>query len=110
MPQSELLTTILNDYLAEKPVSPDARKEVEKFYEYATNWLNEKKPIGLGHSFGNGLSIRFTDGKELVMLADDSPELLTPRAVNITGANGGSVRGAGAIVDSSRSITSNNDY
>lgn len=111
MPQSELLTTILNDYLAEKSVSPDARKEVEKFYEYATTWLLDKKPIGLGHSFGNGLSIRFADAKELVMISSAESAFSVPPAVSITGTSGGSVRQASsAVVDSSRGITGNNDY
>ena len=111
MPQSELLTTILNDYLAEKSVGPEARKEVEKFYEYATAWLLDKRPIGLGHSFGNGLSVRFADAKELVMITSDDSGAFVPPAVSITGANGGSVRQASsAVVDSSFGITGNNDY
>lgn len=111
MPQSELLTTILNDYLAEKSVDAESRREVEKFYEYATAWLLDKKPIGLGHSFGSGLSVRFADAKELVMISSAESDAFVPPAVSITGTSGGSVRQASsAVVDSSRSITGHNDY
>lgn len=111
MPQSELLTTILNDYLAEKSVDSAARQEVEKFYEYATNWLLERKPIGLGHALGNGLLIRFADAKELSMISNEDSDTFVPPAVSITGTSGGSVRQASsAVVDSSRGITGNTDY
>ena len=110
MQQSELLMTILNDYLAEKSVSPEARKEVEKFYEYATTWLFDKRPIGLGHASGNGLSVRFADSKELVMISSGDASAFVPPAVSITGTNGGSVRhAASSVVDFSRGITGNNN-
>lgn len=107
-PQSELLTTILNDY--KKTTGEEHHAVVEKFCEYAANWLHNKKPIGLGHSFGDGLSLRFADTKELAIIAVDGPGLFVPPSVSITGSSGGSVRQAsGAVIDSSLGITVSNE-
>lgn len=106
MPQNELLKTILSDYVNEKlnEIGDDAA--VSAFCAYAAEWLQKNKPIGLGHSFGNGLSIRFADGRELVFFdaADEVP--ITAPAFSITGNVGGAVRQANvSATDTSHSIS-----
>ena len=109
MRQNELLKTILSDYFSEHGEAELLNKEsLEAFCAYANSWFQKTKPVGLGHTIAEGISIRFSDGKEFPLYAPEEIfQPFSPQAVGITTGAGGSVRGAGAVLDSSLSITGN---
>lgn len=105
MPVNEMLAKILSDYLAANPQDSYDAGVLHLFCEYATKWLSQKGPIGVGHT-ADGLAIRFSDGQEYLLTSSAPAEIISDMpAMSITGNNGGSVRGGGAIQDSAIRIT-----
>lgn len=93
MPKSELLSQILSDYLAADPSRPayDAASATV-FCDYAVEWLSRTPPIGVGHSVAS-LTLRFADGRELVLFDADENALPPPApSMSITGTSGDRVR------------------
>jgi hypothetical protein len=108
MQQNELLKTILSDYVEINPQSVEDKATLEAFCAYVNEWFQKTKPVGLGHTIAEGISIRFSDGKEFPLYSPKEIfQPFAPQAVGITTGAGGSVRGAGAVLDSSLSITGN---
>lgn len=108
MQQNELLKTILSDYFSEHADAEANKEALEAFCTYANSWFQKTKPVGLGHTIAEGISIRFSDGKEFPLyVPEEIFKPFSPQAVGITTGAGGSVRGAGAVIDSSLSITGN---
>jgi len=110
MLKSELLMTILTAYLESSELCDEAQSAAEKFCAYADSWFQNNPPVGLGHSFGGGLSVRFADGQEFLLFENQTMSLpANLPAMNITGQIGGSVRAANAAqTDTSMSITGKN--
>ncbi len=83
MPASEVLNSILDDFTAQKPEL--ASGQLTAFCEYAATWLATKSVVGVGHT-QSGLSLRFADGREL-LLFEPLPELVipVPGDIGITG-------------------------
>jgi hypothetical protein len=74
MPASEVLNSILDDFTAKKPEL--VSDQLKAFCEYAAAWLATNSIVGVGHT-QNGLSLRFADGREL-LLFEPLPELVIP--------------------------------
>lgn len=106
MPENEMFAKIRNDFLAQTTSQKNDAEVLQRFCEYATKWLTDSGLVGVGHA-ASGLSLRFSDGSEYLLTPTPSAE--TPVAVmpafSITGNNGGSVRSAGAMADSSIRVT-----
>ena len=104
--QNSLTEEIRAAYLAEHKQSPTRAKAIESFCEFAESWLAKSGIIGLAQN-PDGMSIRFSDGKESVLFTAvstvDQSQFFS--SVGVTGSAGGSVRGAGAVKDDSISIT-----
>lgn len=106
MPVNEMFEKIRNDFLAANPQDVTDVALLQTFCEYATKWLADTGLVGIGHTT-NGMSLRFANGEEYLLTAAppaDKPVADMP-AFSITGNNGGSVRAAGAVQDSSMPIT-----
>lgn len=104
MLKSDLLTAILNDYTALGAEEQHQRGLLEKFCAYATDWLQEKGLVGVGHSI-SGVSFRFTDGQELSVIEVGGAQPNAP-AMSITGMTAAPARpGVTTAVDSSFAIT-----
>jgi len=102
MPENEIFSKILSDYVAAKEFSGD-QSVLKDFCEYAKTWFAQNGVVGLGHTV-TGLALRFQDGTERLLFANEQPIADTP-AMSITGMNGGSVRGGGGMADTSFRIT-----
>jgi hypothetical protein len=109
MQPNELLKTILSDYVAELGLTADNKESLDAFCAYANTWFQKTKPVGLGHTLAEGVSIRFADGSEFPLYTPEKVfQPFEPQSVGITSGSGGSVRAASAAtVDSSLSITGN---
>jgi hypothetical protein len=83
MPASEVLNKILDDFTANNPALDAGQLRV--FCDYAATWLASTGVVGIGHTI-NGISLRFADGKEL-LLFEPAEELVipVPGEVGITG-------------------------
>jgi len=106
MPEKNLLEKILSDFLASRPsLDGSSLGTLQEFCQYATTWLAEKGLLGVGHAV-DGISLRFADGQEyLLTAARQGDDIANMPAMSITGNNGGSVRGAGAMQDAAVRIT-----
>jgi hypothetical protein len=95
MPEKELLTQILNDYLEMTPEADEpARAALKSFCAYAHEWLIKSRVVGVGHT-QNGMAVRLADGKEYSLF--EIPFVVAPEsyvAVGITGNGGNSARAA----------------
>lgn len=106
MPENEMFAKIRNDFLAQTASQENDAEVLRLFCEYATKWLADSGLVGVGHA-ASGLSLRFSDGSEYLLTptaANETPIAGTP-AFSITGNNGGSIRSAGAMADSSVRVT-----
>lgn len=84
MPASEVLNSILNDFTANNPKL--ISDELKTFCEYAATWLATHSIVGVGHT-QNGLSLRFADGRELLLFEPLSELVIpVPEDVAITGS------------------------
>ena len=108
MPVNEMLAKIQSDYFDANPQASHAAEVLKSFCEYATKWLDDAGLVGVGHTT-NGMSLRFANGDEYLLTAAPPSEVPVANmpAFSITGNNGGSVRSAGAIQDSSIRIVGN---
>jgi hypothetical protein len=108
MPVNEMFAKILSDYQNANSHDSCAAEVLQVFCEYATKWLDDACLVGVGHTT-NGVSLRFADGSEYLLTEAPSSEVTVANmpAFSITGNNGGSVRSAGAIQDSSIRIVGN---
>ena len=77
MPESEVLTKILDDFTAGNPDT--AHDAVKTFCQYAATWLSSRGVVGLGHTT-SGMSLRFADGQELLLFVP--PETAQPQQPN----------------------------
>lgn len=68
MPESALLTQIVNDYCAVNEENHFQRGILEAFGRYAAHWLVDNGCLGLGHAAA-GLTLRFADGRELSLFS-----------------------------------------
>ncbi len=85
MPESALLTKILNDFLALRGQNTDGEKLVlENFCGFAAQWLVNNGCLGLGHA-SSGLTLRFSDGAELALFSVPAEGSLAEPAVAISG-------------------------
>lgn len=108
MPINEMLAKILSDHCETNPQESHDAGVLHLFCEYATKWLNDAGLVGVGHTT-NGMSLRFANGEEYLLTEAPPSEVPVANmpAFSITGNNGGSVRSAGAIQDSSVRIVGN---
>jgi len=84
MPVSEVLNNILDDFTAKKPELVST--ELKAFCDYAATWLATNNIVGVGHT-QNGLSLRFSDGRELILFEPAEEVLIQlPGDVSITGS------------------------
>jgi hypothetical protein len=95
MPEKELLSQILSEYLTATPAVEDsARDALKSFCAYAQEWLIKSRVVGVGHT-QNGMAVRLADGKEFSLF--EIPVEVDPAAfiaVGITGNGGNSARAA----------------
>ena len=106
MPEKEMFETIRNDFLSQQIVAHSEQKLLQEFCEYVTKWLADNGLVGVGHTI-SGMSLRFSNGSEYLLTAAPASEapVADMPAFSITGNNGGSVRSAAAVQDSSMPIT-----
>jgi hypothetical protein len=102
--KSELLNQILTDYLAADSHDAEKVAAVTDFCNFVDAWFLEHKPVGVSPATdsGSGVTVRFSDGANLSLFPAEHDAV--PHggiAVSITGNSGGSVRGAGGMVDNS---------
>jgi hypothetical protein len=84
MPASEVLNNILDDFTSKKPEL--VSNELKAFCDYAAMWLATNNIVGVGHT-QNGLSLRFSDGRELVLFEPVEEMIIqVPGDVGITGS------------------------
>jgi len=83
MPESTLLKQILSDYCAQSDEQSDQQGLLEKFCDYAANWLVANGCLGVGYA-ASGLTLRFSDGRELSLFSDGRAAADQPAAVSIT--------------------------
>lgn len=89
MQENELLTQILNDYIAENPGA--ATDIAAAFCRYFSAWLIEHPVIGVGVT-ANGVALRLADGRELLLSAGAAADQPAPAApFNITGNSGSGI-------------------
>lgn len=84
MPESALLTQILNDYCASDEERRFQQGILEAFCKYAATWLVDKGCLGLGHA-ATGLTLRFADGQELSLFSLPETSPAQQPAVSISG-------------------------
>jgi hypothetical protein len=83
MPESEVLSSILDDFTAKNPEL--ATEQLRVFCDYAAIWLAANSVVGVGHA-PSGISLRFSDGRELLLFAPLQETIIpVPGDVNITG-------------------------
>lgn len=93
MQENELLTQILNDYIAENPAAAEDII-ISAFCRYFSAWLVEHPVIGVGVT-SSGVALRLSDGRELLLSAGAAADSAASAAVNITGNHGSRItRGA----------------
>lgn len=84
MAESALLNQIVTDYCAQSDEQQFQKGILDNFCQYAAKWLLEKGCVGLGQA-SSGMTLRFSDGRELSLFSLPESVAVEQPAISISG-------------------------